>query len=266
MRNTFFVVAALAVFTVTAQGQVSDRVLELSKKYPQRADDSPGHNSASEGAAAQVSIWPDAFSRRNYKLGMTLKAFKQARYPDEKKWPGAFPVCSNAIPAQLANSPEVVDLQYHLWKEIGVIMCEFFYHSNDLTRLTGRDLWPAGLMLGNVSPMTNQFYFAPTEKGGEPLLFLVASEFPSDRFDETVLAFEELLGKPKTSSNQSVQNKIGNTFQNTIIQYENQVSLIILERFGQNLNRSSVKYIGMPLYDAVVKSDEARKGRAVDRL
>lgn len=212
------------------------------------------------GVLAQ-NRWPDAYSRRNYQLGMTLTAFKNAPYPDQKEWPSAFPVCSNEPQPSDSFSFDAPTLSDD-WRKIGAIKCVFAYRSD----LFGHpQVTAAGLMLGNVSP-TNEFYFFQPEGSTEPVLYYIDTEGPSSAFDETAAAFREALGLPTQVRNFQVQNGIGNVFSNTEITYKRGQSVIKMTRFTETLQIFSVVYDLVPVTQAFLDKLEKVTGRASDRL
>src|ERR1700730_156610 len=46
------------------------------------------------------SPWQDAYSRRNYQLGITISQFRTLPYPDQKEWPNAYVVCTDEARSQ----------------------------------------------------------------------------------------------------------------------------------------------------------------------
>jgi len=45
--------------------------------------------SVPQTATQPSSPWQDAYSRRNYQLGITISQFRVLPYPDQKEWPNA---------------------------------------------------------------------------------------------------------------------------------------------------------------------------------
>jgi len=224
----------------------------------------PGHADPADARNGSFATkrWPEAFSRRGYRLGATLAEFRATPYPDQKEWPNAFPICSNEPqPSDTFgfDAPILPDL----WTKIGAIKCVFAYRSDLFghPQVTG-----AGLMLGNVSPSTNEFFFFQPEDSTEPVLFFINTEGPSARFDETAVAFREALGPPTQVRNSQAQNGIGNVFQNTEIIYSRGQSVIELTRFKKTLQKFAVNYTLVPVFEAFSAKFDNINGRASDRL
>ncbi|TIQ52207.1 hypothetical protein [Mesorhizobium sp.] len=179
-----------------------------------------------------------------------MKDFKAIPFPEEARYPGTFPVCSDNLSALEGSEADLVDLQYYPWQNIGVVKCQFFYKSN-------AGVMQASLFMGSFSPITNDFYFFRVKsKNDEPILFLISSPFASNAFDDVVKEFEEVFGPPSARSNSEVQNKIGNKFENTDVVYQNASSEILLSRYGENLDRSLLEYVLVEVYDRVEKLEK----------
>ena len=163
--------------------------------------------------AGAASAWPDAYSRRDYQLGMTLSAFKTTPFPDQQEWPGAFPVCSDD--PRVESNYQLKDVQLtDAWSKAGVLKCRFFYNSK-YSEYSG-----AGVVLGDINSRT-EFYFYPPEPGAEPVLFQITSLGPSSKFSEIVGLYGEVLGPPTKVSTKQVQNRLGAVFSNQIVEYHN---------------------------------------------
>ncbi|RWA80471.1 hypothetical protein [Mesorhizobium sp.] len=236
---------------VTTSGVESEQKGTGGAKRP--SGDVERVNNARQPAAAQsasVPDWSDAYARRSYKLGITLKDFKAIPFPEETRYPGTFPVCSDNLSALEGSDADLVDLQYYPGQNIGVIKCQFFYKADV-------GVMQASLFLGSFHPITNDFYFFRVKsKNDEPILFLISSPFVSNAFDDVVKEFEEVFGPPSARSNSEVQNKIGNKFENTDVIYQNTSSEILLSRYGENLDRSLLEYVLVEVYDRVKKLEK----------
>ncbi len=54
--------------------------------------------------ALESPQWPDAYARRDYKLGMSLTDFRNFPYPDQEKWPNSYPIASSLARITCASS------------------------------------------------------------------------------------------------------------------------------------------------------------------
>ena len=186
--------------------------------------------------------WPDAYSRRNFKLGMTLPAFKSIKHPDQKEWPNAFPRCSNDTEATSGSPYESIDPRGNVWlEEQKIIKCEFFYtYKSDVSSNLGT--YAAGLVLGDINSSTT-FFFVRIPPANEPVLYKITSGGPSGEFDAIAEMYQETLGTSNKTHTESVQNSLGASFDNKIITYKNNSSMIILEKYSETLHKFSVTYI-----------------------
>lgn len=248
--------AGAAPKSTDVSGPPSGKTRPVSVDQPSPA--TAGSSQPTVAPTPTASSSSEPYSRRNYKLGATLSDFKKMPHPDPDAWPNAYPVCSDTLTAPTGTPlGRLDDLQEYLWKELGVIKCQFFYETPD------REAISAGLYLDSVSPFENDFYFFPKSDGAEPILFMISSPFPSGRFDEVASAFEQKFGKPKLREDVPVQNKIGNVFENTQIMYSNGTSMIVLRRFGENLDRSSLMYELNETFDHVTSLEKKRTSRGL---
>lgn len=196
--------------------------------------------------AADVTQWPDAYSRRNYTLGMSLSEFRSTRHPDQKEWPNAYPVCTDEPKA--ATYPFSADLNISSdWKGVGVVQCTFFYDISAMPRPFG-----AGLVLGGINSHT-EFFFIPPSSGEEPRLFYITSGGPTENYDDLVLTFTEALGKPTSVKSERLQNKIGAEFNNTVTTWANKSSEIVVNRYGDTIHVFEVEHILTPLWNVFEK-------------
>lgn len=123
---------------------------------------------------AAANDWPDAYSRRDFKLGMTLNEFKKQPYPDSAKAPKAYSVCSNEKRAQNSGY-EDSNLYGGGLEKAGVIKCSYYWDD-----ASTKMVFTAGLMLADLFSHT-EFYFLSTDKGKEPVLFWIVTGGRRDR-------------------------------------------------------------------------------------
>lgn len=208
----------------------------------------------------QTSDWSDAYSRRDFKLGMTLNSFKSIKHPDQEQWPNASAVCSNEREKDDVFLSDLKRFSDDPRAKHGVFMCEHVW------RYTGsKHLSTAGLMMGNT-PSTTTYYFKPPNPGDEPVLYHITTIGPSSDFSYIFNAFQEAYGQPNDISEHQVQNGLGNTFTNQTATYQNRSSKIILKRFGKNLKLFKIDHILSDIMDEVKQLVDKTEGRAADRL
>lgn len=179
-----------------------------------------------------------AYSRRDYRLGITLSEFKAIPHPDQKDWPNAYPVCSDDERAKdsrfdRANPPGRL-------VRAGVVGCHFFYDSKSFGPSE------AGLKINDLSALTT-FLFIKADGEAEPRLFWIVTEGPAGQYDEVMDAFTAAYGKPASKANNTVQNRMGAAFQNTTTRWENGVSYIEALRYADNIQRFQINYGFKPL-------------------
>ena len=201
------------------------------------------------------SAWPEAYSRRIYQLGITLSEFKNMKYPDAKQSSGAYPVCSND-PGIKSNYRMYKTVVRGVWAQAGVIKCNYYQNDKFLGPST------TGLMLDDIFSIT-EFYFLPKSAGGAPVLFLIITKGPSERFLSIVSLYKKAIGKPSIVQNKYVQNRIGANFSKKIIIYKNKVSTIQLSQYGDTLHIFEIKHLLDPVMKRLLKViDKIEKERS----
>jgi hypothetical protein len=210
---------------------------------------------AEQDAAQSRGPRADAYDRRGYKLGITVAEFKRLPYPEKRAEFDASPRCSDG-PWPTENVPFPFFLRYPGWGSIGVIECRFF----------DRHLDAAGLALGAHAELDNAFYFFAPEPSRDPILFYIETVGSQDNFASTVRAFEERLGKPTTSVKRTVQNRLGNSFSDLEVVYDNSSSTIVLEPYYESIDKFSVSYRLHPILLLVGRFLEKKFGKASDKL
>jgi hypothetical protein len=186
------------------------------------------------------SPWPDAYSRRSYQLGILLSQFRSIPFPDQKDWPGAFPVCTNDPGSHELASIGKLNLPSD-WKSAGVVECKFFYNSQAMHSIES-----AALLLSDWNSDTT-FLFISKDGREEPRLFRILSEGPTDSYPSLTLAFISAFGPPSKTSHETYQVKSGGVFPNEVQRWENASSSIEVSQFGETTNLLRVTHILKPL-------------------
>lgn len=184
-------------------------------------------------------IEDQAYSRRDYRLGITLSEFKAIPYPDQQHWPNAYPVCSDE--ARANDSPFWDADPPARFKKAGVVGCLFFYNDK-----AGGRPWGAGLGLDDLRPIT-RFLFIKADADSEPRLFWIVTEGPAAEYDRVMATFTTAYGKPSSQTNDAVQNRMGAVFQNTTIRWDNSVSYIEAHRYADSIQRFQINHGYKPL-------------------
>jgi hypothetical protein len=203
------------------------------------------------------SPWQDAYSRRNYQLGITISQFRTLPYPDQKEWPNAYPVCTDDPRSQ--TYPYLADLYISSdWKSAGVVQCTFFYNDATMNRPLR-----AALMLGDLGSLTT-FYFISEDGREEPRLFLIKSGGPSDSYESMLSTFVVAFGKPSKITQEQYQTKAGSVFPNEIATWENASSTMQLGHFGETTEVLQITHLLKPLmavFDKKLAEGTARKAK-----
>jgi hypothetical protein len=201
-----------------------------------------------------TSPWSDAYSRRNYQLGITISQFRTLAYPDQKEWPNAYAVCTDE--AKSHTFPFLGELLLSDdWKKAGVVQCSFFYDSNVTNRPES-----AALMLGDIASVTKFFFISENEQQ-EPRLFLVQSGGPTENFEDLVGSFTVALAKPPEIKLEPFQTKAGGAFQNVKAIWGNASCSMELRRFGETTQILQVTHVLKPL--AAVFEKKLAEGQSI---
>jgi len=200
------------------------------------------------------SPWQDAFSRRNYQLGITISQFRALPYPDQKEWPNAYSLCTDEARSQ--TFPYLAELYISSdWKSAGVVQCTFFYNSATMNRPER-----AALMLGDLSSLTT-FFFISEDGKQEPRLFLVRSAGPSELYGDILQIFTVAFGKPSNVIQEQYRTMSGSIFPNETATWENAPSSIQLSRFGETTRVLQITHLLKPL--AAVFDKKLAEGQAM---
>lgn len=207
-----------------------------------------------------------AYSRRSFRLGMSIAEFKSSKHPDAANLEYSKQIelhCSDensdGLIAALRPNSERDAMYQAMDNPYGRIRCKFY-------RNNGRFLESERILLGNLYPIDEVFYFVPTSESADPVLYYIDITIDSHKFQEVWDVFHEAYGAPTEVEEPSVQNGFGNTFINTTVVYQNEVSAIVLTRFKETIDHSSVEYILLPVNEELRKKITEKNGRPSDRL
>lgn len=158
---------------------------------------------------------------------------------------------------------------YGPWADAGVITGEFYYPQvNRTTRVDGKP-WVtfsgAGLWLGDVWATTTLYFYRP-ESAQEPVLFYIETTGSSKDFDRLKALFQETHGEPSSSSDEVVQNRMGASFNNEVIEYKNSVSSMILRKYADDLDTGSLVHIYWPVYKELESKLKEKDREAAGKL
>lgn len=185
--------------------------------------------------------WPDAYSRRDFRLGMTLSKFKATPFPDQKPQFPAYLVCSNEQRAQNFNYSSVMPNDPVL-QAAGVVGCGFFQDVQWQSGFTATTQ-EASIEIGvhqQTYIVATHFYFVPDE-GGTLRLFWIITQGPSSDFGRLAQIMQAAYGSPLFRS-EVWQNQAGGSFANEVYTWSNASSEIELRHFSDTIDRFMVQH------------------------
>lgn len=206
------------------------------------------------------SPWPDAFSRRSYKLGITISQFRSLPFPDwgdRQGWPNAYPVCTDEARSKVHDFFRL-DVSVD-WKDAGVVECKFFADDGSM------GIQEAALKMGSLYSTTT-FLFIPEDGKVEPRLFLIKSVSGSDSYQDLKSTFAAAFGKPSKITQEPAQTEAGAVFSNEITTWENPSSTIEIARYGETINLLQVTYSLKPLAEVFDKKLAERRAKKAKTL
>ncbi len=212
--------------------------------------------------------WEQAYSRRNYQLGMTLSEFQAERFPDQYQFraykddPSTYAVCSNdADPRQMVLPPA--------WTDAGIVRCRYYYKKCRLycdSSDAKFDETEAYLHVADLVAYTTEFTFVKPEGSYEFFLYLIVSTTYSGHYYQLLEAYTAGMGQDPIIQTEIMQNSYGATFENLIATWENAVSTLTFEEYYLDLETSRIVLILKPLLEiANNRIDEAEKEMAKEK-
>lgn len=224
----------------------------ISARRPTSSDitNSPVIQQSNNSTVSRRPQWKDAFSRRSYQLGMTISKFRATPYPDQKEWPGSYPVCSDekSRVSSLSSSISSEISSFHL-QNMGAIKCIFVYTGSSGTST-------AGLMLGDVSPISNNFLFIRPKDASEPVLFEIDVEYPTAYFSSVIDSLRSYYGNIDKVSSVDLTNGIGMQIKGQVSMFANSSSTIIVRQYADNIRRGSITYTLNDVVDEVIAANK----------
>lgn len=160
-------------------------------------------------------------------------------------------------------------LFYGKWADCGVIKGEFYYPSISRgNRVDGKPqihYLDAALWLGDVWNKTSLYFYQP-ESAQEPVLFYIETTGSSRDFDRLKALFQQTYGEPSSISDEVVQNGMGASFDNEVIEYKNSVSSMILRKYADDLDTGSLVHIYWPVYKELESKLKEKDREAAGKL
>lgn len=196
------------------------------------------------GEHANPEQWKDAFSRRNYQLGMTLEEFKAQQFPDLQFDVEAFSVCSNELGED--SSTYWHSAVHGELKRTGVVKCHYYFHHPLLQRLSSAQLVAADWGL------PTDFYFIQPEDSDSYFLYRIVSTSKAPIFSELSTAYVAGFGKPNAIAESVLSNRFGAKFKNVILKWENEVSYMNLEQYYEDADTLGI-VLGLKPLEAIEK-------------
>jgi len=171
---------------------------------------------------------------------MTLSDFRSTPHPNPDVWPGASPVCTGDVGAEGEDFSRLA-LSGSLMAA-GIMRCMYFWDSPGSTSSHFRT---AGIMLLDMKS-TTEFYFRPLRPGAEPVLILIRTLGPTERFGDVA---EMLHGSPGASSRTVVTESPpseGNSTPNEVVEYHNGISRIRITRHSTDPRVFEMRHVLEP--------------------
>lgn len=195
--------------------------------------DAASKGSEDTSISSTASDWSNAYSRLNFKLGMTLDEFRSSRLPGDSD---AYPVCSDPPISQDEHKKMTFEFKQP-FRDVKGITC-VFVHKGD-----GGDLFQNDMDFGSTSTRHNYFYFYRFGSGGRYVLFQIEVWTPTvEKFGEIAEAYVKRFGQPKSVDVEDVQNGFGAVFHNEIVTFENNSSVIRLTKYDGSLDHFTTMY------------------------
>jgi hypothetical protein len=187
--------------------------------------------------------WDKAYSVRQFKLGMTLDAFKTTHFPDTQNNGKDYdlPVktaCSNMLSNENSYQFPYLNMDYGD-DGIGVIKCQHYYIKNDSPVLSQLLLTPELA----ISPV---YYFIKPHGENEYLLFKIKISTENYNLKAFSNAYHQKYGKPAVSR-EAVVNGFGVPYTNYTWTWENGVSRLRVIDYDFDLDTMSTTYSLKPL-------------------
>lgn len=208
---------------------------DLSTRNDLSASDADVASKVSEDTpiGSPASDWSDAYTRLNFKLGMTVDEFRSSRLSGESD---AYPVCSNDPISQEEHKKMAFEFKQP-FRDVGGITCVIVYKGHN------GDIFQVDMDFGSTSTRHNYFYFYKFGSGGSYVLFLIEVWTPTvEKFGEISEAYVKRFGKPTSADVEDVQNGFGAVFHNEIVTFANNSSVIRLTKYDGSLDHFTAMY------------------------
>lgn len=178
---------------------------------------------------------------KGIRLGMPYSEYKELKIPEvssfgmgTSKDSEPFLVCSDDSRASVFAMPDSVQKKYNgIGCNYGITTT---YHPK-----VPPDYKTARIIVAGYGADNYAFKFAQLQGDAEPVLYEIFFLIHKNAFASVSSGLMEKYGKPKVSQMQ-VQNKFGASFTNTILVWENSVSIITYEERYTDLETSGLRY------------------------
>jgi hypothetical protein len=179
------------------------------------------------------------FDFKNIKLGTTISEFKTIPIPETSKIgmgenSESFLVCSDDSRASIYSRTDAVE------KKFDGINCEFGYTTQYSPKIKP-DYRRARVVVGKYTSDDYSFKFINGPKDTEPVLYEILFYIHTNAFPNVTSGLIDKFGKPKIKE-EKVQNKLGASFSNLIMTWENSSSVITYEQRYTDLETSRLIY------------------------
>lgn len=169
--------------------------------------------------------WPDAYSRRGFKLGMTLDAFRLKPYPETGNESTVSVVCSDE---DRSSDPRYSSVQLKEGSLIaaGAIRCAYYFTDADMPAMD----MAAGISLLD-EPVSTSFVFLPDQDGTKRLA-RIDTIGPIELLARLLSALEQAYGGQPEINTIELQNGFGARSKAATYAWSNSSSAAKVHDFG----------------------------------
>jgi hypothetical protein len=189
----------------------------------------------------------DMYEFRGLRLGATLSEIRKLPYPDVARWPDVKLICTGDKERTRVSSEWSTPDEGLL--KIGVVACGYY-------RPTGRNFSYWGLDFVGVTRMHALLFFTPASlpEDQRSRLYMIALEAPTQHFDAIAAALKKTYGEP---SSDPVKFQSGRkTYDHVRLGWQTSDSILVTERYFQDLKTMFVTYQHQRLADAVDRAEQ----------
>ena len=210
----------------------------------------------------------DAFDFRAAKLGMSLSDFKQLPFPDAQSYTSR----TGNAPAIICtghpglDSIEILLRSRGIEQSLGVVKC-LWAIQGELKFNRTTYYAPAPINVAGTPSQQILYYFVKRPEDPESRLFRISiSGMDTDHFERVAQGLKERFGPPAQLREETVQNRMGAKFSNTIMWWRNAYSSIYLIERSGTIDKMALTYRHDTLVEYVEKEKVKTEGKPSDKL